>query len=81
MPTSDRSMRARIAASDRWAREPDRTRATAPARAGLEAKFERLVDPDGTLPPDERAKRVASAKTAHYTRMALTRGRRRRKAA
>ncbi len=78
--SSERSMRARIAAADRWAREPDRTKATAPARAGLEARFERLVDPDGVLDPVERAKRVACAKTAHYTRMALARGRRRKAA-
>jgi hypothetical protein len=71
MATSRRTLIARIAAAERWAKEPDRTKATAAARRGLEEKFERLVDPDGVLPPDELAKRVASAKTAHYSRMAL----------
>lgn len=73
MATSKRSMIARIAASERWAREPDRTAATAPARAGLLARFEREVDPDGTLSPHERAKRADSARRAFYTRLALTR--------
>ena len=70
-----RSTSARIAAADRWAKEPDRTRATAAARAGLEARFEREVDPDGVLPPEELAKRVRSAKTAYYSRLALRRRR------
>jgi hypothetical protein len=78
---SRRSLIARIAASERWAREPDRTKATAPARRGLEARFEREVDPDGVLPPEELAKRVAAKKTAHYSRMALARHSRRRRAA
>ena len=77
MATSRRTLIARIAASERWAKEPDRAKATAPARAGLEARFEREVDPDGILPPDELARRVKSAKTAHYSRMALARRNRR----
>src|SRR2546421_10548690 len=73
MATSRRTLIARIAASERWAKEPDRAKATAPARAGLEARFEREVDPDGILPPDELARRAKSAKTAHYSRMAPAR--------
>ncbi len=73
MARSRRSLIARVAASERWAREPDRTKATAAARRGLEARFEREVDPDGVLPPDELAKRVKSAKTAYYSRLALAR--------
>ena len=80
MTTSRRSLIARIAASERWAKEPDRTKATAAARRGLEAKFEREVDPDGVLPPEELAKRVAAKKKAHYSRMALARRDRRRAA-
>ena len=52
MPARDpesRSMVAQIAAAERWGRTADRTAATAPARAGLRAKFAREVDPDGTL--------------------------------
>jgi hypothetical protein len=78
MTTSDRSLICRIAAAERWAREPDRTKATSAARAGLQARWEREADPDGVLSPDERAARVASLKKAHYARMVLAR---RRKAA
>lgn len=46
---------------------------TAPARAAMEAKFEAAVDPDGTLDPAELAKRVAHAKSLHYSRLALAR--------
>lgn len=64
-------LRARIAAAERWAHCPDRQAATAPARAAFAERFERLVDPEGTLPPEERAKRAASAKRAHFARLAL----------
>ncbi len=45
----DRAVIARIAAAERWARTPDRAAATEPARRGLRARFEREVDPDGSL--------------------------------
>ena len=73
-------MRARIAANDRWAQTADRTAATAAARAALDAKFERQVDPGGTLPPDERARRAQNARKAHYSRLALASARSRRRA-
>jgi hypothetical protein len=75
MDAVGRTLRARIAASERWAHEPDRAAATAPARAGLIAKFERQVDPDGLLSPGERTERTESARRAHYARMALARRR------
>jgi len=34
-------------------------------------KFEEQVDPDGTLAPQERAKRAENAKRAHFQRLAL----------
>jgi hypothetical protein len=34
-------------------------------------KFEEQVDPDGTLPPAERAKRAEHARKAHFKRLAL----------
>jgi hypothetical protein len=40
-----RSLRARMASAERWARATDRAAQTAPARRGLRAKFEREVDP------------------------------------
>lgn len=54
---------------------------TKPARAAFESKFERDVDPDGTLDPVERARRAEMARKAHFTRLALksAQARRRRK--
>lgn len=74
MPATDpesRSIVARIAAAERWGRTPDRTAATAPARAGLRAKFARDIDPDGTLTADELEKRVDHLVRAHMLRMSL----------
>jgi hypothetical protein len=75
---SDRTLIARIAAHTRWAGEPDRSAATAPARKGLDAKWAREVDPDGVLAPDELARRVENLRQAHMTRMALASARARR---
>jgi hypothetical protein len=64
-----RALHSRLASHVRWSREPDRTAATEPARKGMEARFEREVDPDGLLDPIERAKRVESARKAYYARL------------
>ncbi|MEU7170896.1 hypothetical protein ABZ949_05305 [Micromonospora tulbaghiae] len=68
---SDRVLVARIAAAERWSREPDRAAATKPARAAFAERFERQVDPDGTLDPVERARRAELAKRAYFARLAL----------
>jgi hypothetical protein len=44
---------------------------TAAGTAAFLAKFERQVDPDGTLPPAERARRAEHARKAHMTGLAL----------
>jgi hypothetical protein len=67
----DRVLIAKLAAAERWGRTPDRTAATAPARAGLRAKFAREVDPGGSLDPVERERRVDSLVRAHMLRMSL----------
>lgn len=68
-------MIARLAAHERWARCPDPSAATAPARQAArkaaQDRFEREVDPDGTLSPQERARRAESARKAYFTRLAL----------
>lgn len=74
----ERAMRARIAADTRWAIEPDRSKATSPARAGMRRKFELQVDPDGTMPPAEVERRVNSLMRAHMTRMSLAAAKARR---
>ena len=78
--STDASLRARIAAHERWAHTADRTAATAPGRAGLEARFEREVDPNGELDPAERARRVDAKRKAHFMRLALLSARSRRAA-
>ena len=42
------------------------------------ARFEREVDPDGTLSPDERARRAESKRRAYFQRLALKSARARR---
>jgi hypothetical protein len=68
MPMST-TERARIAALTRHSRGDTRD-ATAAARAGFAERFEREVDPDGVLPPAERAARAARARRAHMLRLA-----------
>lgn len=78
----ERALHSRAASHARWSRETDRTAATAPARAGLQAKFERQVDPDGTLDPVTRARLADSARKAYFadlTRRSIA-ARRRKKA-
>ena len=73
------STQARIAALLRWARTPNRTVATAPARAAFEARFEGEVDPDGRLSPEERARRAGFARRAYFARLALLSAKARRR--
>jgi hypothetical protein len=68
---SQRALIARIAANESWAGCPDRSKRTQPARRGFMARFERQVDPDGTLTPQERQRRAESAMRAHMQRLAL----------
>lgn len=60
-----RSMRGRIGAYESWARTPDRAARTWPARKAALDRFEREVDPDGLLRPQERAKRAEWARRAY----------------
>ena len=60
-----RALVAKIAAHEKWARTADPSAATAAARAAFLDRFERQVDPDGTLPPAERARRAEHARKAY----------------
>jgi hypothetical protein len=71
MTPAQRSMQARAAAYASWANTEDRAARTAKARAAHRSKFDRQVDPDGTLDPVERAKRAKAARKAHFTALAL----------
>jgi hypothetical protein len=70
MTPAERSLRARLAAYTRWAHE-DAVQGTAAARAGFASRFEREVDPNGTLAADERLRRAEAARKAYFTRLAL----------
>jgi hypothetical protein len=59
-----------IAAEISWSRTTDRSARTRPAREAFLRRFEREVDPDGTLSPDERHRRAEHAKRAYMLRLA-----------
>lgn len=74
LTASQRTQRARIAASVRWSKQ-DGSEGTQAARSAFMARFEREVDPDGVLDPATRAKRAEHARRAHFQRMAFARHR------
>ena len=63
------ALRGRIGAHVLHARYDSRA-LTANARAAFLACFGRAVDPDGLLPPDERWRRAAHLRAAHFARLA-----------
>ena len=69
LDTRDAALRGRIGAFRLHAtHDPKET--THKARAAFLEKFEREVDPDGTLPPEERARRAEAARKAHMAKLA-----------
>jgi hypothetical protein len=60
----------RIAAEVSWSRTADRSARTRPAREAFLNRFEKEVDPNGELPPDERHRRAEHAKRAYMLRLA-----------
>lgn len=54
-----------MAAHVSWAKTENAAARTAPARKALLDRFERQVDPEGTLDPAERARRANHARRAH----------------
>ena len=78
---SERTLRARLAVETSWANTSDPSQRTAAARAAFADRFQRQVDPDGVLPPEERARRAEHARRAYFTGLALKSVRARRKGA
>jgi hypothetical protein len=68
---NDRVLRARMAAHLLHAQVTNPSEHTAPARAAFLSRFERQVDPDGILDPQERARRAEHAKKAYFLKLAL----------
>jgi hypothetical protein len=77
LTAEQRILRASVAAHAQWAAEPNRTARTAAARKAANDRFVRQVDPDGILPPDERARRAGNARRAHMRSLALRSARKR----
>lgn len=73
-----RSLRARMAAHSMHAKHDSR-QTSEPGRATFLARFERQVDPDGTLPALERKRRAEHALRAHMQGLALKSARARAK--
>jgi hypothetical protein len=65
---TQRTLRARLAAHTLHATGGTNT---GPARAAFLSRFDREVDPDGILDPDERSRRAEHARKAYFTRLAL----------
>ncbi|WP_217451506.1 hypothetical protein [Candidatus Frankia nodulisporulans] len=80
LPASVRRLRAQIAVNARLATE-DPVAMTVPARRAFLSKFESLADPDGVLPPEERARRATHLRKQHMQRLALRSVQARRRAA
>jgi hypothetical protein len=80
MTRVERSLRARMAAYTLHAQRDPRETTTA-ARAAFLDRFEREVDPEHKLGPEERGRRAEAARKAYFTGLALAsvRARNRRK--
>ena len=78
LSAAERRLRAQAAVHTSWANTVDRTARTAPATAASMARFETLVDPDGALPPEERARRAEHLRKAHMAKLALASARARK---
>jgi hypothetical protein len=74
---AERSLRARLAAYALHAQQDSRE-TTANGRATFLARFDREVDPEGLLEPDERRRRAEQARRAYFTRLALASAKARR---
>ena len=81
MSKSKQSLAGRIGAHASWANTTDRTERTAPARKAALERFERQVDPDGSLPPAERARRAEHARKSYFLGLSLKSAQARRKRA
>lgn len=74
LPPEHRALAASIGSLTHWSRltSPEaRREANAPARRGLQRRWEREADPDGVLSPAELAAAVQRIRKAHYARMTL----------
>ena len=78
MTPAERTLRARIAAHAMHARH-DPKATTARARARFLERLEALADPEGVLPPAERAEHAKHLRSAYFARLALASAQARRR--
>jgi hypothetical protein len=74
---AERTLQARMAAHLMHARNDSRV-TSAPGRTAFLVRFEREVDPDGILDPEERARRAEQARSAYFARLSLAAAKARR---
>jgi hypothetical protein len=77
MTPEQRRLRAQIAANARWSKYMAREDQAYLARKAFFARLEREVDPEGKLPPDERAALVRNAAREFSTRLNAAKARKR----
>ena len=66
-----RTLRAKLAQAERAAQGKYSAETGAKGQAGLLTKFEREVDPDGSLDPLERRRRAEAKRKAHMLRLSF----------
>jgi hypothetical protein len=76
----ERTMRGRLAAHKMHSMY-DSAETTAAGRAKFLSRFEREVDPDGLLTPEERARRAEHAKRSYFIGLAFKSAQSRRRSA
>lgn len=81
LTASERQLRASFAANTSWARTEDRAARTRNGTQAFLDRFEREVDPNGTLLPEERAKRAENARKAYFQKLAFQSAKARRQRA
>ncbi len=77
MTPEQRHLRAKIAANARWSKYMAREDQADAARAAIFARLEHQVDPNGELPPDERAALVRAAGREMSARLNAAKARKR----
>lgn len=80
LTTAERRLSGKAYADRRWALTPDADRpaATKPARDAMWRKYLDAVDPERTLPEEERNRRAAQLRSSDMTLLALWREQRKR---
>lgn len=79
MTPEQRTLRAKKAANARWSRYWARADQAVAARIAIFARLERTVDPEGKLPPGERAVLMRQEARRLSAKLNAARGRKRRR--